>query len=245
MPASSEHDDAPDATDSETVDASFDPRVRAAWRTWLSALATDAEAAMAAALAYESLEEEGRDAWLDALQTEAAELDVPQVALYAPLLAVEADAKRRARMADALTASGVRLEPPGVVRALHGVSAVGEHVCVVLSPLYLDFVELLVCRYDPDGGVLSARRDPVRHIDDVLGRKDPQCTVDGVTVAETPLADVIEGLAHAVVADRRKGRDAPAALSTYAHLFVPDLQAPPASQTGIKAAGAAGAPTRT
>ena len=36
-------------------DTELDPRVRTAWRSWLSALATDAEAAMAAALAYESL----------------------------------------------------------------------------------------------------------------------------------------------------------------------------------------------
>src|SRR6185312_13593079 len=34
--------------------------VHSAWRTWLSALATDAEAAMAAALAYESLAPEAR-----------------------------------------------------------------------------------------------------------------------------------------------------------------------------------------
>src|SRR5579872_3215573 len=68
--------------------ADLDPRVHSAWRTWLSALAADAEAAMAAALAYESLPTEARDAWLDALEGDAPTLDVPAVALYAPLLAV-------------------------------------------------------------------------------------------------------------------------------------------------------------
>jgi len=52
------------ATDRVT---SLDPRTHAAWRTWLTALATNAEAATAAALAYQSLNDEGRDAWLDAL----------------------------------------------------------------------------------------------------------------------------------------------------------------------------------
>src|SRR6185437_6466766 len=69
--------------------------VQSAWRSWLSALATDAEAAMAAALAYESLPPEARDAWLDALDVDAPTLEVPRVALFAPLLAVEADTVRR------------------------------------------------------------------------------------------------------------------------------------------------------
>src|SRR5579859_7221887 len=116
-------------------DSDDDVRVRAAWRTWLSALASDAEAAMAAALAYESLPDEGRTAWLDALETDAVDLDVPPVALYAPLLAVETDDGRRARMQGTLIARGVELAPPGTARALHGLGPDGERVCAVLSPL--------------------------------------------------------------------------------------------------------------
>src|ERR1700752_1271582 len=44
--------------------ASVDPRAHAAWRTWLAALARDPDAVTAAALAYESLAREGREAWL-------------------------------------------------------------------------------------------------------------------------------------------------------------------------------------
>src|SRR5580658_3109558 len=75
-----------------------DPRLRAAWRTWLSALAVDADAAVAAALAYESLAPEGRDAWLDAIATDLDDMGipVPAIALYAPLLAVEEDESRKA-----------------------------------------------------------------------------------------------------------------------------------------------------
>jgi hypothetical protein len=222
-----------------------DPRVRSAWRTWLSALAIDAEAAVAAALAYESLAPEGRDAWLDALvedMDELARTGVPLVALYAPLLMVEVDPPRRARIEAAIAPGGdaalmaITQKP---VRALCGEARTGEHVCALVSPLYLDFVALLVCRYRPDKGFLSARREAVRHVVDVLGhRLDPPrgdeasapeltCTVDGVTVTEAPLRDVIEDLAHAIVADRREGRAPPEALRAFAHLFAPDFGAPP------------------
>src|ERR1700674_3925328 len=120
-----------DATDAAHVEASLDPRMRSAWRSWLSALATDAEAAMAAALAYESLPPEARDAWLDALETVAPTLDVPSLALYAPLLAVESDAPRRQRIEAAIT-SDPRAAVGSLTRAqaLRGVALDGVHACV-------------------------------------------------------------------------------------------------------------------
>jgi hypothetical protein len=55
-------------------------------------------------------------------------------------------------------------------------------------------------------------------------RKEPwACTLDGIWMVEAPLSDVVEELAHAIVADRRQGRAAPEILGAYAHLFVPDL----------------------
>jgi hypothetical protein len=210
-----------------------DPRLRSAWRTWLSALAVDAEAAVAAALAYEALAGEGRDAWLDALDEDRASLGVPAVALYAPLLAVEPDEGRRARIGTALATAGAGTPSRGDVRALVGRAPGGEHVCVLVSPLYLDFVALLVCRYRPDRGFISVRRDPVRHIVDAIGRRvegtslaggSPlACTVDGVAVVESPLTFVVEELAHTIVADRREGRSAPEVLGSYVHLFAPDI----------------------
>ena len=208
------------------------PRLRSAWRTWLSALAVDAEAAVAAALAYEALAAEGRDAWLDALDEDRDKLDVPAVALYAPLLAVEPDETRRARIARALAKEERTPPARDAVRALLGQAPSGEHVCVLVSPLYLDFVALLVCRYRPDRGFISARRDPVRHVIDAIGRRFDggdetglplSCTVDGVAVVESPLSVVVEELAHAIVADRREGRPAPEVLGSYVHLFAPDI----------------------
>jgi hypothetical protein len=199
-------------------DPDIDPRVRSAWRTWLSALAIDAEAAMAAALAYESLPDEGRDAWLEALESDAPTINVPRIALYAPLLAVEMDAPRRSRIELALESDPAVPPSSSEIGALRGVGDDGNHVCAIVSPLYLDFVQVLVCRYTPHGGFVTVRHDPLKHLDEV-----PLHEIDGVAVEPTPLRVVVEELAHAVLADRREQRAAPAVLTSFAHLFGPHL----------------------
>jgi hypothetical protein len=207
-----------DSDDDRPDEAQEDARVKAAWRSWLSALATDAEAAMAAALAYESLPSEGRDAWLDVLETDAPGLAIPAMALYAPLLAVESDRDRRERIESAIASdpdSGAL--PTRCPRALRGVSADGTHACVIVAPLYLDFVQILRCRYTPAGGFLAVSHDPLRH----LGDLDFLGEVEGVTVEPTPMRVVVEELAHAIVADKREHRTTPAALASFAHLFAP------------------------
>jgi hypothetical protein len=195
--------------------ASVDPRTHAAWRTWLAALAKDAAAATAAALAYESLSPEGRDAWLDALEIDAPNVDVPKIALYAPLLGVEQDDDRRFRIAAHVTGAARKSTPPNaLVGSVHG-----DRVCLIVSPLYLDFVELLFCRYDQDQGVREARHEWLLHKDEV----ETWSRQLGVTMSAAPLQQVVEELAHAVVADRRAGRNAPDALMVYTDLFAPDL----------------------
>lgn len=190
---------------------SVDPRAHAAWRTWLGALAHDPDAVTAAALAYESLGPEAREAWLDALEADALEVEVPEVALFAPLLAVEHDEERRLRIATHVVGAPRKSTPP---RALVGTSG-ASRICVIVSSLYLDFVELLTCRYDPDHGVEEARHDWLVHakvLEDLprdLGTK----------LVEHPLAHVVEDLAHAVVADRRAGRSAPEDLLRFVDLF--------------------------
>ena len=77
---------------------STDKRVINAWCAWLGALATNAEAALAAALAYKQLEGPARDSWLAAVEHDADRLNVPRVAVFAPLLAVESDPERRLRI---------------------------------------------------------------------------------------------------------------------------------------------------
>ena len=199
-------------------DSDIDPRVRSAWRTWLSALAIDAEAAMAAALAYESLPDEGRDAWLDALESDAPTINVPRIALYAPLLAVESDVPRRIRIEQAIENDPSSSAASCEIGALRGVGDDGRHVCAIVSPLYLDFVQVLVCCYTPHGGFVTVRHDPLKHVDEV-----PMREIDGVAVEPTPLRVVVEELAHAVLADRREQRAAPELLTSFAHLFGPHL----------------------
>ncbi len=194
---------------------SIDPRTHAAWRTWLAALARDADAATAAALAYESLPADGRNAWLDALEADAPDVGVPKVALYAPLLAVEQDDVRRARIAKNVEGAAKRSTPP---RAVVGWKD-DQRVALIISPLYLDFVELLLCRYHPDRGIADARHEWLAHKDRVN-----ECAREvGVTLVEAALPEVVEELAHAVVADRRARRDAPAILKRYIDLFAPEI----------------------
>ncbi len=198
---------------------SVDPRAHAAWRTWLAALAKDPDAVTAAALAYESLGAEGREAWLDALDMDAPHVDVPKIALYAPLLGVEEDDERRARIILNVVGAARKSTPP---RALVGTRG-EDRVCLIVTPLYLDFVEILFCRYDPDVGIREAWHKWLAHKTDVT-----TCAAEvGVTMREGPLPQVVEELAHAVVADQRSGRTAPPSLVRYIDLFAPDL-APPA-----------------
>jgi hypothetical protein len=201
-------------------------RAVGAWRSWLEALAIDAEAALAAAMTYAALPPEGRDAWLDALERDRGLVEVPPVALYAPLVAVEAEEQRKARIVHAM---GVGPLPVGAFegRALRGATASGDCVCAVATPIYLDFVELLVCRYDPERGVFAAHHDPFGsfrsdvHVSSLVA----SALDEAVTLVPARLRDVIEELAHAVVADRREGRDPPEALARFSHLFGPDLEA--------------------
>jgi len=200
--------------------ASEHARAVGAWRAWLGALASDAEAALAAAMTYAALPDETRDAWLDALERDRGLVEAPRVALYAPLLAVEVDPARRARIAFHMGTL-----PPSVRggKALCGRSAKGEAVCAVSTPVYLDFVELLVCRYDPERGVSSAYHEPFRHVSEVPLAVQ-SALGEAIELSPGVLRDVIEELAHAVLAGQREGRPSPEALARFSHLFNPDFE---------------------
>lgn len=206
---------------------SVDPRAHAAWRRWLATLAHDADAVIAAVLAYESLDDDGRDAWLDALDADAPDVGVPAVALYAPLLGVEQDDARRARMSKNLDGAAKRSAPARALVA-KAPNAPGDRFCLVVTPLYLAFVELLYCRYHQDEGVREARHKWLTHGSDVVLYEREL----GVRWKEVSLSQVVEELAHAVVADRRAGRPAMPALVRCMDLFAPDLRPPTMDATG-------------
>lgn len=191
-----------------------DPRILAAWREWLGALATDAEAAIAAAHVYGELGPEARDAWLDALCEDAPRLDVPLVAVYAPLLSVESDPGRRERIELAI---GSGLDGTGRgIRALRGIAADGSRLVALVSPLYLRFVRVLWCRFVSDEGFVWVRHDPILSEQDAPG---DGAVVDGVHLEVTPCNPVIEELALAVLAQRRRGVELPRSLHLFANLF--------------------------
>jgi hypothetical protein len=197
--------------------AVLDPRILAAWHEWLRALATDAEAAIAAAHVYEALAPEARDAWLDALAEDAPRVGVPLVAVYAPLLAVELDPTRRDRMEVALD----HVDPPSERRAYRGIAADGSRVVALVAPLYLRFVAVLACRYHPDRGFAWVRHDPIQKEADAPG---DGAYLEDVALEATPLKPVIEELAHAVLAQRRSGKELPRPLVTFADLFNAELE---------------------
>src|SRR6185503_15320627 len=93
------------------IAASVDARAVDAWCEWLVALATDAEAALAAAIAYRELSPTARDQWLTVLEQDAPRLEVPTIALYAPLLSVESDPVRRQRIALSIDPSDAEATP--------------------------------------------------------------------------------------------------------------------------------------
>lgn len=175
----------------------MDPaRARAVFRTWLRALAEDPSAAVAASLTYEELAPEGRDAWLDALDEDARE--IAPLAVYAPLLAVEEDPARRARIARRL--EGATLPQPTSLRAWQGDRG-RERAAVVMAPVYLDFVEIVAARFDGDG-FIDLVHVPLARPDDPL----PDLQTELVPAAP---ADIVEELALVVLAHERAGKPRP------------------------------------
>lgn len=211
--------DLPKPTTEETPGdpAPHEDRVLSAWQAWLSALATDPEAAIAAALTYESLDDAARSSWLDALDQDAPHVPVPKVAIYGPLLWVEADPDRRDRIASAVGSEASALDMGGVeARTLRGVAANGDRVVALVLPLYLDFVQVLACRYAEAEGFAWVRHDPlVRNADAPFAGS----RLDAISLELVPLHPVVEELAHAIVAHQRSGRPPPEPLRIFAHLF--------------------------
>lgn len=193
---------------------SLQERTGRAWRAWLASLAHDADAATAAAHVYGELPAEARNAWIDALAEDGPLVGVPLAALYGPLLAVEEDPTRAARIRSQCGAGfelGVR-----PTRALAGTGADGQRLAVLLIPLYLDFVRVLVFRFRRDVGFDFAHQLPIVAAADLPA---PGATIEGIAVARASAEAVIDELAHAVVAHVRSGEPLPKLLRDEAALF--------------------------
>lgn len=205
-------------------------RVLDAWCEWLGALATDAEAALAAAIAYRELDAQGRTSWLNALEQDAVRLKVPRIAVYAPLLAVESDPERRDRITFAMGPAEIEATPRAAVQALSARHPDGVRIATIIVPLYLDFVQVLACGYRPERGFSWVRHDPIVDAKQAPGPGD---LLEGAVLERTPLKALIDELSHAVLSQRRGGREMPEALRVFADLFGPNIggstQPPPSA----------------
>jgi hypothetical protein len=199
------------------VQGGAESRARGAWQEWLTALASDAEAALAAAIAYRDLCGADRGAWLDVLAQDDGELSVPKVAVYAPLLAVESDPERRSRILKQAGPEATRPADISECFALSGRQG-GGRVGVIVSPMYLDFFQVLACRYDVHTGFGWVRHEPIVSRSGAPREGDE---VEGATLERTPLQPLIDDLALAVLAHQRQGLGLPEALCGFAHLFEP------------------------
>ncbi len=199
-----------------TVEA--DARARGAWRVWLASLASDATAATAAAHLYGELPPEARDAWLDALADDAPGLEVPDAALYGPLLAVEGDPARHERIRRAANTSLSSIA--NVKRALVGTASealpAGVRIAVLVIPLYLEFVRVLVFRIVKDVGFDWVRQIPIIRDCDAPSRGSE---IEGIHLYASSRDAIVDELAHAVLAHRRSGREIPELLRGCAELF--------------------------
>jgi hypothetical protein len=194
------------------------PRSVQAWRAWLGALANDADAAQAAALAYQQLDASGREAWIDSLAQDALELGVPRIAVYAPLLAVELDGTRRQRIQMALGPDELVATPRQGTHALVGFGPDDLKVAVLVAPLYMDFVQVMACGYHVGDAFDWVRHDPIVS---TRGAVHAGEKVGGVIVESSPLKGVIDELALTIVAHNRARRPLPPTLRSFAHVFGP------------------------
>lgn len=193
-------------------------RVVDVWCTFLDQLATNAEAALAAAIAYQELDATTREVWLASLEQDAARIRVPRIAVYAPLLAVETDPARRRRITQAMGTVDREASARADARGLCGIAPDGTRLGVIVSPLYLDFVQVLACAYRPAHGFSWVKHDPI--VEKTQAAK-PGDVVSGARLDVIPLKALVDELAVAVLAHRRSGAAVPEALCAFADLFSP------------------------
>lgn len=205
-----------------------EPRVGALWGEWLHALTCEPDAALAAAEIYSRMPDADRDRWLNELERDVSSFAVPAVAVFAPLLAVEVNEARRLRIQQLMKANTLapttRAEP---LRALLG-QTWSCRCAVLISPVYLDFVQVLACTFVPGERFITVAHDPiVRRAEAPVAGFCPQaelCKIAGVGtdrlwLDESPVAAVVDELAATIVAHQRGRHVLPEALRSFSDWF--------------------------
>lgn len=203
-------------------------RVGALWGEWLHALTCEPDAALAAAEIYSRMADSDKDRWLNELERDVSSFAVPAVAVFAPLLAVEVNEARRHRIAQLMKANTLapvtHSEP---LRALMG-QTWSCRCAVLISPVYLDFVQVLACTFVPGQHFITLAHDPIvrRTEAPVAGycHQAELCKIagagaDGLWLDESPVAAVVDELAATIVAHQRGGYTLPEALRSFSDWF--------------------------
>ncbi|MEN9580992.1 MAG: hypothetical protein RJA70_4001 [Pseudomonadota bacterium] len=194
-------------------------RAQVIWHGWLQQLASDPEAALAAALAYRELDGGSRDEWLDALDSDADHSEVSKVAVYAPLLAVEQDPSRRSRIGKALQSGASEADRRAArVGLLRARDREGRCLAVITRPLYLDFVQTLACCYVPGRSFEWVRHDPIARRTQAPAAGS---MLEGQVLEAVPREALLDELAETILSHRRLGGELPEALCLFADLFGP------------------------
>ena len=125
----------------------------------------DAEAALAAALTYESLDDVARDAFLDAIDEDAATRSTfrrsrsTRRSWRSKMIRIVHQSATQLAIGRALRG---KILDPRVCRDGRSRARVdGEQLTVLLLPLYLGFVEVLACRWNQENGCVSAEHEPL------------------------------------------------------------------------------------
>jgi hypothetical protein len=134
--------------------------------------------------------------------------------------ALATDAERRDRITLAMGPEQIEATPRAAVQALSARLPDGVRIATVIVPLYLDFVQVLACAYRPEHGFSWVRHDPIV---DAKHAPRPGDLLDGAILERTPLKALIDELSHAVLSQRRGGREMPEALRVFADLFGPNI----------------------
>jgi hypothetical protein len=97
-------------------------------------------------------------------------------------------------------------------------------VAAIVTPLYLEFVQVLALGYSLAGGFSWVRHDPI-----VDQSRAPIAGegIAGAVLESTPLKPLVDELALVVLAHQRCGRELPEALRVFADLFGPGGGEPP------------------
>jgi hypothetical protein len=196
------------AQEAEQLELPLDVRSTAVFRQWLQSMASDAEAALAAAMSYREMSPSGRDQWIRFLQSDIQGLDIPRIAIFAPLLSVEQDPDRR-NLLEWLALGDEEQTGSVAVRAAFVASkSGGERVYVLVCPLYLHFVQVLACGVK-DGSFIWVRHDPIVS---QIGAPVAGDLMQGAKLELTSFNQALDELARVVLSHQRAGNVLPEAI---------------------------------